>query len=85
MASKRSRSAETIAAGLSYREAHTALELILAELQSPDLDVEEMTGHYRRAQAYAERCEQILSKVEQEVLLWDPSGDDSSDPTPYTP
>lgn len=77
--------AAATAASLSYREAHTALELILAELQSPDLDVEQMAAHYRRAQAYAQRCEEILGQVEQEVLLWDPSGEPSTPPSAYTP
>jgi exodeoxyribonuclease VII small subunit len=59
------------ATDLSYSQAHTALELVLAELQANDLDVEAMTGLYRRGQAYAQRCEAILDQVEQEVLLWD--------------
>ncbi|MCP9888454.1 exodeoxyribonuclease VII small subunit [Cyanobium sp. ATX 6A2] len=59
------------AADLSYSQAHTALELVLAELQANDLNVEAMTGLYRRGQAYAQRCEAILDQVEQEVLLWD--------------
>lgn len=63
----------TAAADLSYNEAHTALQLTLAALQSNDLDVEEMTGLYRRARTYLERCEAVLSSVEQEVLLWDDS------------
>jgi exodeoxyribonuclease VII small subunit len=46
--------------------------------------VEAMVGLYRRAEAYAQRCEQLLNQVEQEVRLW--SGDDpDSTPTPYTP
>lgn len=64
---------EDIAAELSFREAQTALELSLAELQAPDLDVEEMADLYRRASRYAERCEQLLQRVEQEVMQWDPT------------
>jgi exodeoxyribonuclease VII small subunit len=56
---------------LSYNQAHAALELVLAELQGSDLDVEAMAGLYRRGQAYAQRCASILDQVEQEVLLWD--------------
>jgi exodeoxyribonuclease VII small subunit len=59
------------AADLTYSQARTALELVLAELQTNDLDVEAMAGLYRRGQAYAQRCEAILEQVEQEVLLWD--------------
>jgi exodeoxyribonuclease VII small subunit len=65
----------TAAADLSYNEAQTALQLTLATLQANDLDVEEMTGLYRRARAYIERCESVLASVEQELLLWDDSND----------
>lgn len=58
-------------APLSYNAARAALELVLAELQASDLDVEVMAGLYQRGQAYARRCEAILAQVEQEVLLWD--------------
>jgi exodeoxyribonuclease VII small subunit len=55
---------------LSYRDAQTALELTLAELQSSELEVEEMAGLYRRAEAYANRCELVLENVQQEVIEW---------------
>ena len=61
-----------ISGELSFREAQTALELSLAQLQSPELDVEEMAGLYRRASRYADRCEALLRLVEQEVMQWDP-------------
>jgi exodeoxyribonuclease VII small subunit len=64
------------AAELSYRQAQTALELTLSELQTHDLDVEAMASLYRRAQAYADRCETLLGKVEQEVMQWDPENPD---------
>ncbi|MCP9891539.1 exodeoxyribonuclease VII small subunit [Cyanobium sp. Aljojuca 7D2] len=67
--------AATAAADLSYNEAQTALQLTLAALQANDLDVEEMTGLYRRARAYLERCESVLASVEQELLLWDDSNE----------
>ena len=67
--------AATAAADLTYNEAQTALHLTLAALQANDLDVEEMTGLYRRARAYIERCEAVLASVEQELLLWDDSSE----------
>ena len=69
---------------LNYSEARTALELSLAQLQASDLDVEAMAGLYQRAEAYAERCEQLLNQVEQEVLLWS-SNDPTAPPLPYAP
>jgi exodeoxyribonuclease VII small subunit len=56
---------------LSYQEARTALELALARLQSDALEVEELAGLYRRAEAYARRCEAVLEQVEQDVIEWD--------------
>ena len=74
----------TVAKDLSFRESQTALELCLAQLQDEELDVESMADLYRRALAYAERCESVLQQVEQEVMQWDPSQPDLA-PTPYTP
>jgi exodeoxyribonuclease VII small subunit len=76
--------ARSAAADLSYNEAHTALQLTLSALQSNDLNVEEMTGLYRRARAYLERCEAVLASVEQEVLLWD-TGSGAAGPMPASP
>lgn len=76
--------AATIAADLTYNEAQTALQLTLAALQATDLDVEEMTGLYRRARAYIERCEAVLASVEQELLLWDDTSE-AAGPMPESP
>ena len=65
--------------GLSFQDARTALELAMAQLQSDALEVEEMAGLYRRAEAYARRCEAVLQQVEQQVIQWDAEG------TPPTP
>jgi exodeoxyribonuclease VII small subunit len=69
---------------LTFRQAQTALDLCLAELQAQDLDVEVMADLYRRAQMYADRCETVLEQVEQEVLQWNASQEDAS-PEHYTP
>ncbi|MFN9661719.1 MAG: exodeoxyribonuclease VII small subunit [Cyanobacteriota bacterium] len=85
--SSRSAAAAAAAASpeqLSYREAQSALELSLVELQAEDLDVERMTEVYRRACAYADRCEALLQTVEAQVLLWDPDQPDSP-PQPLNP
>lgn len=52
---------------LSFAQSRTALELTLAALQSEDLEVEAMAGLYKRAVAYADRCEQVLLQVQQQV------------------
>ncbi|MEB3264814.1 MAG: exodeoxyribonuclease VII small subunit [Synechococcus sp.] len=66
-------SAASIAQDLNYQQARTALELVLAELQTSDLEVEQMADLYRRGLQYLSRCEAILERVEQEVLLWQPT------------
>lgn len=66
-------------AELSFQEARTALELAMAHLQSDSLEVEEMAGLYRRAEAYAKRCEAVLQQVEQDVIEW---SDDASPTAP---
>ncbi|MCP9927224.1 exodeoxyribonuclease VII small subunit [Cyanobium sp. CH-040] len=77
--------ADGAAGDLSYSQARTALELVLAELQASDLDVEAMIGLYRRGQAYARRCGAILDQVEQDVLLWDALNDPDAPPQPGGP
>jgi exodeoxyribonuclease VII small subunit len=59
-----------VAAGLSFNEARTALDLTLEALQAADLPIEEMAGLYQRANAFAERCQSLLEAVEQEVIQW---------------
>lgn len=56
---------------LSFNEARTALELAMAQLQSSDLEVEQMADLYRRAEAYADRCQAVLESVEQNVIEWE--------------
>jgi exodeoxyribonuclease VII small subunit len=68
---------------LSFHQARTALELILAELQRGDLEVEAMADLYRRAQRYADRCETVLRDVEQEVRRWDPQNPEMA-PEPFS-
>ena len=57
---------------LNFREAQTALELCLAQLQASDLEVEAMATLHLRAQTYINHCVHLLEKLEQEVQIWDP-------------
>lgn len=63
---------------LRYQDARTALELAMAQLQAPELEVEEMAELYRRAEAYANRCAAVLEQVEQTVIEWDTAGDNGT-------
>lgn len=69
---------------LNFRQAQAALDLALAQLQASDLDVEAMADLYRRARSFADRCEEILIQVEQEVQRWDPEQPEAP-PHPYRP
>lgn len=71
-------------AKLTYNQARTALDLVLAELQARDLDVEAMAQLYRQGQTYARYCESILERVEQEVLIWEADSSADQGPRPYT-
>lgn len=62
---------DIVPSDLSFQQARTALDLLIAELQSNDLQVEEMLNLYRRAEAYADHCEAVLQKVDQDVIEWD--------------
>ncbi len=62
---------ETELVQLSFSQARTALELALSRLQSDDLEVEAMADLYRRATAYAKRCETVLQGAEQDVRQLD--------------
>lgn len=62
---------EPIPGDLSYQQARTALDLLIAQLQASDLQVEEMLALYRRAHAYADHCEAVLQRVDQDVIEWD--------------
>ena len=74
---------ESGGADLNFNEARAALELVLAELQASDLDVEAMAGLYQRGRIYAQRCETILDQVEQEVLIWDDLANPEGAPVRY--
>ena len=69
---------------LNFRQARAALDLTLTELQSSDLDVEAMADLYRRALRYADRCEEVLERVEQEVMQWNPQ-EPGIEPEPFAP
>jgi exodeoxyribonuclease VII small subunit len=72
------------ASEMTYRQAQSALDLTISQLQSNELDVEAMTSLYRRAEAYADRCDALLQEVEQEVMQWDPARPDDP-PNPFPP
>ena len=62
----------TQAEALNYEEALQALDLLLARLQDESLPLSELQSSYQRAEIFLNRCEQLLSETEQNVLQLDP-------------
>ena len=60
------------AESLSYEEALQAADLLLDQLQSDTIALAELQQTHQRAQIYLERCDALLSSVEQSVLELDP-------------
>ena len=60
------------AEALNYEESLQALDLLLARLQDESLPLSELQSSYQRAEIFLNRCEQLLSKTEQNVLQLDP-------------
>ena len=60
------------AESLSYEEALQAADLLLHQLQSDTISLAELQQTHQRAQIYLERCDALLSSVEQSVLELDP-------------
>ena len=56
------------AEALNYEEALQALDLLLARLQDEALPLSELKSSYQRAEIYLNRCEQLLSQTEQNIL-----------------
>ena len=60
------------AESLSYEEALQAADLLLHQLQSDTIALAELQQTHQRAQIYLERCDALLTSVEQSVLELDP-------------
>lgn len=60
--------------GLGYADAVNELELILAELEDDDIDVDRLTTRVRRAAALIALCRQRIldARVEIEQILEEP-------------
>jgi exodeoxyribonuclease VII small subunit len=52
---------------LSYKEAFTELETILASIESDELNVDELTNHVKRAAELIKFCKSKLFETETEI------------------
>ena len=61
-------------ANLSFEEAYTQLEDIVARLEAGNLPLEEAVSLYERGQVLARRCEELLEAAELRVQQIDDNG-----------
>ena len=60
------------AQALTYEEAFQALDLLLVKLQDDSLPLSDLQSSHQRAEIYLQRCQALLSDVEQSVLELNP-------------
>ena len=53
---------------LSYEQSLEELDLIIKDLQDESILVEELNEKYIKANLYIKHCEQLLNRIEQEVI-----------------
>jgi exodeoxyribonuclease VII small subunit len=61
------------ASKLSYEEALQALDVLLGQLQDDAIPLAELQRNHARASIYLDRCDLLLSQVEQSVRQLDPN------------
>ena len=61
------------ASKISYEEALQALDVLLGQLQDDSIPLAELQRNHARASIYLDRCDLLLSQVEQSVRQLDPN------------
>ena len=64
---------EEDASKLSYEEALQALDVLLGQLQDDSVPLADLQRNHDRASVYLDRCDLLLSQVEQSVRQLDPN------------
>lgn len=59
---------------LNFEDALKELELIVAQMESGELALEQSLGAFKRGTALIQQCQQALSEVEQQVNILNASG-----------
>ena len=62
---------EEDASQLSYEEALQALDVLLSQLQDDSVPLSDLQRNHARASIYLDRCDLLLSQVEQSVRQLD--------------
>ena len=61
------------ASQLSYEEALQALDVLLSQLQDDSIPLADLQKNHARASIYLDRCDLLLSQVEQSVRQLNPN------------
>jgi len=61
-------------ANLSYEEAYEALEMLVAQMESGTLPLEQTVALYERGQKLAAHCQSLLEDAELKIKLLDEAG-----------
>ncbi len=56
---------------MTYEDSLMELDSLLEKLQNDSISLEELQTAYIKAKIYLEHCENLLKKVEQDVLTFD--------------
>ena len=64
---------EEDASKLSYEEALQALDVLLGQLKDDSVRLADLQRNHDRASVYLDRCDLLLSQVEQSVRQLDPN------------
>lgn len=59
---------------LNYQQAQEALEIIISNLQSEELPIEDIPSLYAEALEMEKTCREILNQVVQDIKKLDPEG-----------
>lgn len=60
---------------LSYEQAKSALEEIVAKLEDPNLPLDDMVSLWEQGERYAKMCEEILTGARARIEALKPSSD----------
>ncbi len=57
---------------LTYKETLEEIDVLIAKLQNDEIPVEELHQKYLNGLTCIERCEELLNRIEQEIIYLEP-------------
>ena len=68
-------SSKSVAPDLSFEDAVRELELIVTQMESNQLPLQEALGAFKRGSALLQHCQKTLTDVEQQIRILNESGE----------